>query len=182
MNAESVRRFPWASFSLLLIAYACLGWLLANPAIANPAWFLPACQKTFDTFGQVLPLTGQAHSVCSALVKENFLGAAAALSWVVIASTAFISPLTSFNSFILRWFKSDTIAFLALCIIAGMVAFALLWLQLFLHVSAILASEALARLDLQTSGLSKLKAFWILLLLSLVGLLVGWSIRLSLHL
>jgi len=181
MNAESVKKFPWASFSLLLVAYACLGWLLASPTLTNPAWLLPACQKTFDTLKPVLPLMGQPQGICSAVIKDHFLGAVVALSWVVIASIAFISPLTSLTRFIVRWFKSDTVAFLALCIAAGMIAFALLWLQLFLHIAAILASEALVRIDLQVLGLGKLQAFWILLLLSLVGLGIGWMIQLVLQ-
>ena len=174
MNAESVRRFPLVSFSLLLVAYACLGWVLADPALADPAWLLPACHSMFG----LLKMTEQSQHVCGAVAKENLLGAVLALSWIVIASIAFMSPLTSFNRFIIRWFRSDTIAFLALCIIAGMITLVLFWLQLFLHISAILASEALARIDLQTLGLGKLQAFWILVLLSLVGLVLGWMVRL----
>ncbi|PSB31716.1 hypothetical protein [Stenomitos frigidus] len=178
MNAELARKFPWVSFSLLIVAYACLGWLLANPALADPAWLLPTCIRTYAFWGHALPLTGQAQNVCDAVVKENLLGALLAFSWIVIASIAFMSPLTSFNRFIIRWFKSDTVAFLALCVIAGMITFILFWLQLFLHISAILASEALARLDLQTLGFSKLQAFWILIMLSLAGLALGWTLRL----
>ncbi|MBW4578717.1 MAG: hypothetical protein KME42_03975 [Tildeniella nuda ZEHNDER 1965/U140] len=177
MNAESARRFPWVSFSLLLIAYACLGWLLATPTLTDPVWILPTCHRTFDLFRQVLP-ADQSQNVCGVILRGNLFNAALALSWIVIASIAFMSPLTSFNRFINRWFKSDTVAFLALCIIAGMVAFILLWLQLALHISTILASEALARIDIQTLGFSQLQAFWILVLLSSTGLAIGWVVRL----
>lgn len=179
MNAVSVRRVPWVSFILLLVAYACLGWLLASPTLTNPTWLAPTCQKTFSVFKQLLSLTGQPKAFCGVVIRENLLGAMLAISWVVVASTIFISPLTSLNRFIVRWFKSDTVAFLALCVIAGMLTFILFWLQLFLHISAILASEALARIDLQALRLSKPQAFWILLLVSLVGLGIGWVTRLS---
>lgn len=179
MNAASVRKFPWVSFCLLIIAYACLGWLLASPTLTNPAWLSPACQQTVAFIGHALSLTREPQAFCGVVVKENLLGAVLAFSWVVLASTLFISPLTSFNRFINRWFKSDTVAFLAVCVIAGMIAFILFWLQLFLHISAILACEALARIDLQTIGLNKSQAFWSLLLISLVGLGIGWVIRLA---
>lgn len=165
------------SFSLLLIAYACLGWFLANPVPSEPAWLLPTCLKTFDLFRLVLPVD-QAQTVCGAVMRENLLGAVLAFSWILLASLAFMSPLTSFKRFIVRWFKSDTVAFLALCVIAGMITFILFSLQLFLQISAILASEALVRIDLQTLGFSKLRAFWILVLLSVTGLTLGWVVRL----
>ncbi len=117
------------------------------------------------------------QTACGLVARENFLGATLALGWIVVASFAFMSPLTSFNRFIVRWFKSDTVAFLSLCIIAGMIAFILFWLQLFLQISTILASEALARIDIQTQGLSKLQAFWILLVVSFAGLSLGWLAR-----
>lgn len=177
MNAESIRRFPWTSFSLLLIAYACLGWLLASPTLTSPAWLQPVCQQTVDLVRGILAATLQPQSVCNVVVKENLLGAMLALGWIVVASIAFRSPLTSFNRFVIRWFKSDTVAFLALCVIAGMVTLVLFWLQLFLHIGAILASEALARIDLQTLGFSPTQAFWILVLVSSMGLGFGWVMQ-----
>lgn len=173
-----MKRFPWVSFSLLVVAYACLGWLLASPTFTSPAWVEPVCQRTLDLVrGGSTSL--QPQSICNIFVQKNLLGATLALSWIVIASIAFRSPLTSFNRFVSRWFKSDTVAFLALCVIAGMVAFVLFWLQLFLHFGAILASEALARIDLQTLGFSTAQAFWILVLVSSVGLGLGWVMRLA---
>ncbi|MBW4692771.1 MAG: hypothetical protein KME27_13515 [Lyngbya sp. HA4199-MV5] len=127
----------------------------------------------------MLPLASAPEYICRIIVQENLVGAILAIAWVVVASCMFISPLTSFNRFITRWFQSDTVAFLALCVIAGLIACILFWLQLFLHISTILASEALARIDLQTLGLSKPHAFWILILLSLIGLGIGWGMRLS---
>ena len=178
MNAESARRFPWVSFSLLLIAYACLGWLLADPTLTHPTWLLPGCHRVFDLFGHLLSIANQKQNVCRAIVRGNVLSGLMALGWIVFASRAFMSPLTSFTRFITRWFKSDTIAFLALCIIAGMVAFVLFWLQLFLYIASILATEALARIDLQALGFGQLQAFWILVLLSTTGLGLGWMVRL----
>ena len=177
MNAESARRFPWVSFSLLLIAYACLGWFLATPTETSPAWLLSSCHKTFDLLTHLLPTAVHTQNMCTVIAKDNLLDAMLALSWIVLASFAFMAPLTSFTHFVLRWFKSDTVAFLTLCIIAGMVTFVLFWLQLFLYIATILASEALVRIDLQALGFGKLQAFWTLVLLSTTGLALGWLIR-----
>ncbi|MBW4469766.1 MAG: hypothetical protein KME45_05105 [Stenomitos rutilans HA7619-LM2] len=179
MNAESVKRVPWVSCALLLIAYGCFGWLVASPTLTNPTWLSPTCQGTFSALHHLLPLAIEPLAICRVIIRENLVGATLAIAWVVVASCLFISPLTSFNRFITRWFQSDTVAFLAVCVIAGLIVCILFWLQLFLHISTILASEALARIDLQTLGLSKLQAFWILVLLSLVGLGIGWGMRLS---
>ncbi len=90
---------------------------------------------------------------------------------------AFISPLTSFSSFISRWFKSDTVAFMTIVTIAGMAAVILYWLHVFLQILTILAADALARIDIQTAGLSGNQAFWILVLVSLTGLIAGWLLN-----
>ncbi|XHX80120.1 MAG: hypothetical protein RBJ76_09395 [Stenomitos frigidus ULC029] len=178
MNTESEKQVPWVSFGLLLVAYSSLGWLLASPTLASPAWLASACYQTFDFARGTLWATVQPRSICRLLIKENLFGAALAFAWIVVASIAFRSPLTSFNRFIIRWFKSDTVAFLSLCVIAGMLTLVLFWLKLFLHIITILASEALARIDLQTLGFSMAQSFWILVILSSLGLGFGWVMRL----
>lgn len=179
MNTESEKQFPWVSFGLLLVAYASLGWLLASPDLTSPAWLASACYQTFDLARGTLSATVQPRSICRLIVKENLFGAALAFAWIIVASIAFRSPLTSFSRFIVRWFKSDTVAFLSLCVIAGMLTLILFWLKLFLHITTILASEALARIDLQTLGFSTAQAFWILVVLSSMGLGLGWVMRLA---
>lgn len=113
-------------------------------------------------------------SICDIFVKHNIHVAFLAIAWILVSSMAFISPLTSFSSFVSRWFKSDTVAFLTLVTIAGMAAVILYWLHVFLQILTILAADALARIDIQTVGLSGNQAFWILVLVSLTGLIAGW--------
>ncbi|HEY9894397.1 MAG TPA: hypothetical protein V6D34_03140 [Candidatus Sericytochromatia bacterium] len=179
MNTGSEKQFPWVSFSLLLVAYASLGWLLASPDLTSPAWLASACYQTFDLARGTLSATMQPRSICRLIVKENLVGAALAFAWIIVASVAFRSPLTSFSRFVAHWFKSDTVAFLSLCVVAGMLTLILFWLKLFLQITTILASEALARIDLQTLGFSTTQAFWILVVLSSIGLGLGWVVRLA---
>ena len=179
MNTESEKQFPWVSFGLLLVAYASLGWLLASPDLTSPAWLASACYQTLELARGMLSATVQPRSICHLVVKENLLGAALAFAWIIVASIAFRSPLTSFSRFVAHWFKSDTVAFLSLCVMAGMLTLILFWLQLFLQITTILASEALARIDLQTLGFSTTQAFWILIVLSSIGLGLGWVMRLA---
>lgn len=112
--------------------------------------------------------------ICSIIVRHNVHIGLLAIAWILISSLAFISPLTSFSSFVSRWFNSDTVAFMTLITIAGMAAVILYWLHVFLQILTILAADALARIDIQTAGLNGNQAFWILTLVSLTGLIMGW--------
>jgi hypothetical protein len=107
-------------------------------------------------------------------VRHNLPVGLLAVGWILLSSMVFISPITNFNTFISRWFSSDTVAFLTIFMIAGMAAVVLFWLHVFLQILTILAVDALARIDIQAAGLSGLQAFWLLALVSLVGLAGGW--------
>ncbi|MBD2019863.1 hypothetical protein H6F43_06630 [Leptolyngbya sp. FACHB-36] len=100
-----------------------------------------------------------------------------AIGWIWIIAEAFMDPLTGFSLFLSRWFKSDTVAFLAICMVAGLAAVMLFWLHVFLHILTILATEALARLELQTAKFTRRQTFWMLTSVSLVGLVLGWAMR-----
>jgi hypothetical protein len=98
-----------------------------------------------------------------------------AIAWVVVISAAFMHPILGFNRFITRWFRSDTIAFLTLFTLAGLAATILFFLRIFLYIFTILATESLARIDMQTLGYSEVRAFWILASASSLGLGLGWT-------
>lgn len=83
-------------------------------------------------------------------------------------------PIIGLNRFITRWFRSDTIAFLSLFALAGLVTTILFFLRIFLYIFTILATEALARIDMQTLGYREVHAFWILAGVSFLGLSFGW--------
>lgn len=135
-----LKRFPWVSLTLLLVAYTSFGWFLAGPEIPNYSFLV-------------------------------------AIAWSWVLCTAFMHPISSFSRFVSRRFKSDTVAFLSICMTAGLAAVVLFWMHVFLHILTIVATEALARLDIQTSGYANRQAFVILFHVSLLGLGLGWIIR-----
>jgi hypothetical protein len=107
--------------------------------------------------------------------KFPLLAIACAIAWVGVISAAFMHPIIGLNRFITRWFQSDTIAFLTLFALAGLVTTILFFLRIFLYIFTILATEALARIDMQTQGYKELQAFWTLASVSFLGLGLGWG-------
>lgn len=121
-----------------------------------------------------VPNTDFSRSMCSSILKHNLPAGSLAVAWIVVTSLAFISPLTSFSTFISRFFQSDTVAMMTIFMMAGLAAVILYWLHVFLQILTILAVDILARVDIQYAGLTGIQAFWILTLVSLAGLLLGW--------
>ncbi len=145
----SLKKLPLLSLSLLLVAYISFGWFLSNPRYPE----LKVYQMSIS-----IPMVF-------------------AIAWIWIICSAFISPLDNFNRFITRWFKSDTVAFMSIFMMAILATLILFWLHVFLHILTIIAAEALARVDVQTAGYKSWQAFVILLLVSLTGLFLGWTAR-----
>jgi hypothetical protein len=87
------------------------------------------------------------------------------------------SPLSNTKQLILRWFRSDQVAFFSIIFFSFLFVVIITWLHLFSNALILLAAEALARLDLQTQGYKKWKAFGILALVSLGGLIFGLALR-----
>ena len=168
MKPIAAKRIPWLSLLLLLVSYASFGWFLchyASPLVDS----LPKGISTREVFDRVL--------IQPALPKVILL---ATIGGIIFLSLAFMQPLSNFTRFVDRWFKSDTVAFLTIAILAGLITVVLYWLQVFLFVATIAAAGALARIDLQTHRFSSLQSFWILSTFSLVGLIAGWTLRILL--
>lgn len=145
------------------------------PPKADAETVEPSPHSTPPT-GEAVPKPASLRgSICEAVAKYNLPAGVLAIGWIVLSSMAFISPLTSFSAFISRWFKSDTVAFATLFLIAAGAAIVLYWLHIFLQILTILAVDILARIDIQYAGLTGVQAFWILTILSLTGLVLGWS-------
>jgi hypothetical protein len=143
------RKFPILSPLLLLVAYISFGWFLSDPRFPEVH------------FGGIV------ISIPMVL----------AIAWIWIICSAFISPLTSFSHFVIRWFNSDTVAFLSIFMFAATATFILFWMHIFLYILCIIATEALARVDIQSAGFANRQAFLALLVISLAGLTIGWAAR-----
>jgi hypothetical protein len=113
-------------------------------------------------------------SICTLTFQHNVPIGLITVGWIFISAIAFISPLTSFNRIISRWFHSDTVALMTIFTVAGMAAVIFYWLHVFLQILTILAAEALARIDIQAARMSGTQAYWILTSISLAGLIAGW--------
>ena len=148
-SSPTRKQIPILSPLLLLVAYSSFGWFLSDPEFPE-----------FRVVGIVV-------SVPMLL----------SIVWIWISCSAFISPLSSFSRFVTRWFKSDTVAFLSIFMAAAMATFILFWMHIFLYILCIIATEALARVDIQTAGYANRQAFLALLTISLTGLMLGWAGR-----
>ena len=106
----------------------------------------------------------------------------ATVSWLVwalvIAFALFQSLLlTTFadglKSVIDSWLQSDLGYFTSVIIGAFLLALALVWTNILGYILVLLASEMLARLDLQNIGCNRFQALLLLTGVSLLGLLLG---------
>jgi hypothetical protein len=173
----AITKLPWISLSLLLVSYASLGWTVSGAEFPDFFWVEVICEQVYAGLTLLPTLAVDGSSPCHIIAEHNLAGALLAVSWILLAAIAFMSPLTSFSRFITQSFKSDTVAFLSVFLIAGLATIILFWMHVFMQILTILAAEALARLDIQTRGLSGVEAFWILVLVSLTGLSLGWTAR-----
>jgi hypothetical protein len=85
----------------------------------------------------------------------------------------YLHPLADLSRFVRRWFSSDTLAFSTFVMIAATVSILLNWFQLFMPVVMILTTEGLARIDLQANEYDEWPTFFILVLVTGLGLLCG---------
>lgn len=103
--------------------------------------------------------------------------------WALAVGTALAEALMlttlldSAKRWLDKWLKSDVGYFTVVVIGAMMVAVAFVWFKLFGYVLALLASETLARLDLQSLGVKRVQAMVLLTIISLLGVAVGWLIN-----
>ncbi|MEM9448413.1 MAG: hypothetical protein AAGA75_07750 [Cyanobacteria bacterium P01_E01_bin.6] len=109
----------------------------------------------------------------------------ATVNWLIWALVIVLSLfeallLTTFTdglkSIIDSWLQSDLGYFTSVIIGALLLAVALVWINLFGYVLVLLASEMLARLDLQNFGCNRFQSLLILTGISLLGLFLGQSI------
>jgi hypothetical protein len=100
-------------------------------------------------------------------------------SWLIVLVLALVQAflLTTLSRglqlLVGSWLKSD-LGYFSVVLIGGLLAvFALAWLQIFGHITVLIASEVLARIDLRRAGYSGIQALVILVTISLLGLAVG---------
>lgn len=95
----------------------------------------------------------------------------------VLLLTVLLSfPLKDTRTLITRWFKTDTGAFMSIILSALLAVIVVTWLHLFATGLVLFSAGALARLDIQMSGLKKWGAFGVLAAVSMTGLGLGGAL------
>lgn len=101
------------------------------------------------------------------------------LIWAIVILFACLQALflttfaDSLKSVIDAWLQSDLGYFTSVIIGALLLAFIFVWANLFGYILVIFASEALARLDLQTLGCNRFQSLAFLTGFSLLGIALG---------
>lgn len=136
----SLKKLPWTSLLLLLLAYYSFGWFLYPP---NMSWF-------------------------------NWIYAVA---FALLVSGTLTAPQKSIRYRFLRWSVSSSGSFIIVVILAFFTAVFLFLIHVFVHILVALSAATLTRLDLQAAEFSQDQAFWVISLVSLIGLGLGWGIN-----
>lgn len=142
-----LKKLPWFSLVLLLVTYSILGWRSSS---VHGFW--------------VIWLGVPSSWVILLLVVAGAL-------LIAVSLTSALPIVTDIIGFTL---KSDTRAFLVVSIGAFLTVLIICWLPVFAHILIVVSANSLARLDLQTARFTQWQAFWILSIVSLAGLGLGW--------
>ncbi|MGG6295982.1 hypothetical protein ACQ4M4_16460 [Leptolyngbya sp. AN02str] len=103
------------------------------------------------------------------------------LAWIMVAIFALGQALLlttwsqGLRGFLWRWIKSDLGYFSIILLLTISIVFAMVWYSVFEYILLVLATEALARLDLQNAGYNRWQSLFILTVVSALGLAVGWT-------
>ncbi|MBD1868228.1 hypothetical protein H6F93_18255 [Leptolyngbya sp. FACHB-671] len=106
--------------------------------------------------------------------------------WVCVIGFAVLQALLlttfaqGFKAMVGRWLSSDTGYFTTVLSLAFLATTVLVWAHVFGYIITVIAAEVLARLDLQNRGFSRAQSLFILTLVSLTGLVIGWVVSYSL--
>jgi hypothetical protein len=92
---------------------------------------------------------------------------------VLLLAAALSSPWSRIRDGLARLFKSDTRAFLVAVVAAFLSVVIITWLHIFAHALVTISAGTLVKLDAQTAGLTERQTFWLLSIVSLVGLGLG---------
>lgn len=100
-----------------------------------------------------------------------------AVASILLLAVGLSFPLKDIKSLIMRWFSSDMGAFISIILGAFVAVVVVAWLHLFATCLVLISAAALARLDIQISGLKTWRAFVVLATISLTGVGLGGAIE-----
>ncbi|MEM9219723.1 MAG: hypothetical protein AAGD25_36020 [Cyanobacteria bacterium P01_F01_bin.150] len=143
-------RQVWLSFGLLFASYSSF------------SWFLHHSIKNWQVWG---------------LTIDPWIVWAVAIGTALAEALMLTTLMDNAKCWLDNWLKSDLGYFTIVVVGAMMVAVAFVWFKIFGYVLALLASEVMARLDLQSLGVRRSHALIILTIISLMGVAIGWIIN-----
>ncbi|MCU0547327.1 MAG: hypothetical protein MUE44_35075 [Oscillatoriaceae cyanobacterium Prado104] len=96
---------------------------------------------------------------------------------ILILNIILSFPMRNTKTLIRQWLKTDTGAFLSIILSALLAVIVVAWLHIFALALLLTSSGALARLDIQVSGLNKWRAFGVLAAISMTGFGLGVTLE-----
>lgn len=151
---STVKKFPWLSLSLLLVAYSTFGWVLY--------------QITSD-WGLCLRNLGRLY------IRFNcgWWTFVLAIVFILLLAETLAAPFSNLRKFIVFSLRSDTRAFLALIITTFLLSAIVAWIHVVAQICILITSALLVRLDMMTAGFGEWRAFFTISGVALAGFGLG---------
>lgn len=92
---------------------------------------------------------------------------------VLLLAAWLSSPWAKITNTFARLFKSDTRAFFVIVLAAFLSVVIITWFHVFVQALVVVCASTLFKLDAQTARLSQRQTFWLMAILSLIGLGLG---------
>jgi hypothetical protein len=139
-----VKKLPWLSLSLLLIAYATFSWFFAH------------------TFTQFLTFS-----------KITVLAWSLVIGFTLLQTLLLTTLFDELKVVLGRWLRSDVGYFILIIAVSLSATFALISYHVTGYFVVLVAAEILARLDLQNAKFTRVQALIVLTVISILGLALG---------
>ncbi len=153
-----LKKFPWLSLILLLIAYSVFGWIVSQSTQSWAIWLV----QQGKGWGWLLE-----EDIVSGIVY--LLGAVS----ILLLVTALTAPVTLMTFFLGSSLQSDIKGFISLLGWAFAFVLIVCWIEYFVRFLVLLAAAILARLELQKAGYNEWQTFAMLAVVCLSGLGLG---------
>lgn len=164
-------RIPKLSLGLLLLTYSVFGWHIAKTSTTI---------GREDEWTRIISRLGWLKLMPFSL---NWLWKSSTAYWslwliviicILLFAGAFTTPIKLIRTCFGNWLQSDASAFMSIMGLSFAVVVMFCWIEVFASLVIIVATGALARLDLQKEGCGKWQVFIVLTLCSVLGIGLGW--------
>jgi hypothetical protein len=98
------------------------------------------------------------------------------VGWIILRTLVLIFPRLSLQKWVFRAFGSDALGFTLLVIAVALVSIVITWIHFFLQILLIVAAETLARINLRAARFNGWKSFFLLSIVPVVGVGLGWML------